>query len=418
MRLRLWSDMAPRTVGAVTAGAETPLPTRIPDRATWWTSVGRVLLALVIGGGLWLVVLVLAFPEGGKEPAGVRPLLMVVVDPIVGILATALLPLRRRLPVATGIVTTLMTLVSTVAVGAQTIVLCSVATRQRWREIVPLTLLTVLVGVTYSRLFPAGESLPLWAEALIGLLLTAVIVAVGYSIGSRRALVRAWVDRAHTALAEQRARVAQARAAERTDIAREMHDVLAHRISLVSMHAGLLAYRQDLPEEERRSAVAAINDNAHAALTDLREVLGVLRDPDSVSDSVAPQADLTMLEDLVESARTAGTEVVLEEDVADRGALPGSISRTAYRVLQEGLTNARKHAPGSLVRLRLHGAAGEGLEVAVTNRRPVAQPDAPVPGAGLGLLGLTERVELAGGELRHGWEDEQHRLVARLPWPA
>ena len=406
-------------MGAVTVGAETQLPERIPDRMTWWTSVGRVLLALLIGGGLWLVVLAVAFPDSGKEPAGVRPLLMVVVDPIVGVLATGLLPLRRRLPVATGVVTTLMTLVSTFAVGAQTIVLCSVATRQRWREIVPLTLLTVLVGVTYTRLFPAGEPLPLWAEALIGLLLTAVIVAVGYSIGSRRALVRAWVDRAHTALAEQRARVAQARAAERTDIAREMHDVLAHRISLVSMHAGLLAYREDLPEEERRSAVAAINDNSHAALRDLREVLGVLRDPDSVSDGVAPQADLTMLADLVEAARAAGTGVALEEDVADLGTLPGSVSRTAYRVLQEGLTNARKHAPGSLVRLTLHGGAGEGLEVGVTNRRSVAQPRTDLPGSGLGLLGLTERVELAGGELRHGWDDdEEHRLVARLPWPS
>ena len=88
-------------------------------------------------------------------------------------------------------------------------------------------------------------------------------------------------------------------------------------------------------------------------------------------------------------------------------------------MLQEGLTNARKHAPGSLVRLGLHGGAGEGLEVAVTNRRSVAQPEAQVPGAGLGLLGLTERVELAGGDLRHGWEgDDEHRLVARLPWPA
>jgi len=404
-------------VGVVTAGAETPLPERIPDRMTWWTSTGRVLLALLIGGGLWLVTIAVAFPDSGKEPAGVRPLLMVVVDPVVGVLATGLLLLRRRLPMTTGVVTTLLTLVSTCAVGAQTVVLCSVATRQRWREIVPLTLLTVAVGVAYTRLFPTGEPLPLWAEALIGLLLTAVIVAVGYSIGSRRALVRAWVDRAHTALAEQRARVAQARAAERTDIAREMHDVLAHRISLVSMHAGLLAYREDLPEEERRSAVAAINDNAHAALTDLREVLGVLRDPDSVSDSVAPQADLTMLEDLIETTRAAGTGVVLDEDVADLDTLPGSISRTAYRVLQEGLTNARKHAPGSLVRLTLHGGAGQGLEVAVTNRRSVAQPDAQVPGAGLGLLGLTERVELAGGELRHGWEgDDEHRLVARLPW--
>ena len=153
--------------------------------------------------------------------------------------ATALLPLRRRWPVLTTALTTIMSAGSTVAAGAQTIAMVSLATRQRWREIGPLVALTVLAGVVSTRVvYPDPEALPLWGEALVNALVIAVVVAVGYSIGSRRALVRSWVDRARAAESEQSARVAQAQTAERARIAREMHDVLAHRISLITMHSG------------------------------------------------------------------------------------------------------------------------------------------------------------------------------------
>ncbi len=387
---------------------------QLPDRTTWWAQAWRVVLALVVGVGLWLASIV--------ENPDISPFVAVwrmIVEPFLGILALSLLLVRRRWPLGVGIVTTLLSAVSTVAVGAQTIVLCSVATRQRWQETAPLAALTVAAGLVNSRLFPIGDPLALWAEALVGALITAMIVAVGYAVGSRRALVRAWVDRARTAEAEQRARVAQARAGERTEIAREMHDVLAHRISLVTMHSGLLSYRQDLPEEERRAAVSAIDENARAALTELREVLGVLRDPSAVEGPLQPHAGLDLLEDLVQQARSAGTPVEVRDDAGEREGLTPSVSRTAYRVVQEGLTNARKHAPGAQVVIALGGGAGRGLEVEVTNPRAVRRSAPSVPGSGLGLLGLTERVELVGGRLEHGWTpDGRHRLAVSLPWPA
>lgn len=391
---------------------------RLPDRLTWWDTTWRVVVALLLGGVLWLITAAMIFPDSGLEPSVAKGLWFVVVDPLLGLLAAGLLLLRRLWPVPVTTATTLLSGASMVAAGAQTVVLVSLATRRRWREILPLAGLTVVASLLATRLvYPEPDPLPLWAEALVTLLVIAVIVAVGYAIGSRRALVASWVERARSAESEQSAHVARAQIAERSRIAREMHDVLAHRISLITMHSGLLSYREDLPEAERREAIAAIDTNARAALTDLREVLGVLRDEDG-SLPLRPQGTLADLAELVDEACAAGTRAALDDGGIDPTAVPETTGRTVYRVVQEGLTNARKHAPGATVAVTLGGRAGGTLRVEVANPRAVGA-HAPAPTSGLGLLGLAERVELAGGELTHGWQpDGTHRLVASLPWPA
>ena len=391
---------------------------REPDRLRWWGQTWRVLAALALGGVFWLITSTLIFPDSGAEPGLAQGFWFVLMDPLLGLAAAGLLLLRRRWPVPITAVTTLMAGVSMVAVGAQSIILVSLATRRRWREILPLAGLTVLLSLVATRVvYPDPQPLPLWVEALVTLLIVAVTVAIGYSIGSRRALVTSWVDRARSAESEQRARVAQAQTAERTRIAREMHDVLAHRISLVIMHSGVLAYRPDLPDDERREAVAAIDSNARAALTDLRQVLGVLRDPEA-SGPLRPQSTLSDLPELVDGATSAGTRVTLDLEGVDPAAVPDSIGRTAYRVVQEGLTNARKHAPGAAVSIVVDGECGGELHVEIRNPRSLAAaPEAPV--SGLGLLGLAERIDLAGGRMDHGWGPEgQYRLAVWLPWPA
>lgn len=388
-----------------------------PDRVTWWDTLWRIGAALTMGFTFWLFTLAVVFPDADDVPDSLRSAWLLLADPLIGLLATGLLPLRRRWPVAIATVSTLLCGVSTVAAGTQTIVLVSLATRQRWREILPMATLTTVVGIFAARVvFPDTQPMPLWVEVLVNALIVAVIVAVGYSIGSRRALVRSWVDRARTSEAEQRARVSQAQTAERARIAREMHDVLAHRISLITMHSGLLSYRQDLPEDERGAAVAAIDTNARAALTDLREVLGVLRD-DEGGAPLRPQSTLAHLPELTDEVRAAGTRVTVAHAGIDLTTVPESTSRTAYRVVQEALTNARKHAPGAAVEVRVEGGAGDGLTVAVSNPRSVQSGRATVPGAGMGLLGLSERVDLAGGDLEHGWSGDVHHLTVRLPWP-
>jgi signal transduction histidine kinase len=158
---------------------------------------------------------------------------------------------------------------------------------------------------------------------------------------------------------------------------------------------------------------------AHEALEDLREVIGVLRTEPSDGEPAQPQPTIADVAGLVEESRSAGTDVSFSDRVI-AGDLPAASGRTVYRIVQEGLTNARKHAPRAAVFVTIDGAAGEGLEVEVLSRRPLAQLGLPeIPGAGAGLIGLAERVGLAGGRLEHGRTAAgDYRLWVSLPWPA
>nr|WP_281379714.1 histidine kinase [Flexivirga oryzae] len=217
----------------------------------------------------------------------------------------------------------------------------------------------------------------------------------------------------------QHLRVEQARVAERARIAREMHDVLAHRISLVAMHSGALSYRTDLSEQELRESMTIIRDNAHAALTELREVLGVLRDPTTVSTVPdAPQPTLADLPALV--ANVESTDGPVELDLPDDlTGLSELVSRNAYRIAQEGLTNRRKHAPGRPISIGISHDASD-LHIVMRNANPPAQAAGDpreLPDSGLGLVGATERAVLVGGELTSGRDRAGDFVVrARLPW--
>ena len=199
-----------------------------------------------------------------------------------------------------------------------------------------------------------------------------------------------------------------------------MHDVLAHRISLLSMHAGALEFRPDAPAAEIARAAGVIRASARQALEDLREVIGVLRDAPGGVPATRPQPTLADLSALVDEVRDAGVRVCQDYRVADLGAAPAVAGRTAYRVVQEGLTNVRKHAPGATASVAVSGGPDDGLTVEIGNPPPVgARLHAPLPSGGTGLVGLSERVTLAGGHLEHGWTpDGRFRLSAWLPWPA
>lgn len=196
-----------------------------------------------------------------------------------------------------------------------------------------------------------------------------------------------------------------------------MHDVLAHRISLLSMHAGALEFRPDAPAEEVARAAGVIRASAHEALEDLREVIEVLRREEAAALPERPQPTLDDLPALLEETRAAGTAVDGRTDLPADAVVPRSLARNAYRVVQEGLTNARKHAAGAPVQVAVDGEPGAGLRVEIRNAAPPAdRPPAP-PGAGTGIVGLRERVELAGGDLTHGpTVDGGFRLRAWMPW--
>src|SRR5690606_35686447 len=186
---------------------------------------------------------------------------------------------------------------------------------------------------------------------------------------------------------EQRQRIEQARLAERAKIAQEMHDVLAHRISLLSMLAGGLAYRTDLSPEEMRATAQLIQENAHQSLTELRAVLGTLRadtaaEGDGEAAVAPPQPTLADLEKLFDEVRAAGQKLEVHDRVSDREALPTQTGRHAYRIVQEAVTNARKDAPGSRVTAELDGRPREGLRIPVVD--PVLPRTPGRPGARLG----------------------------------
>jgi signal transduction histidine kinase len=339
-----------------------------------------------------------------------------------GVVTITCLWWRRRFPVALAILGAVVGTYSLSSGGAGVILLFSAAVHRDPRWVVLVAVVQSAGAFAYAAVWPDPDIPYLWLVVLIHALLGATL-AWGMLVRSRRHLVDSLRDRAARAESEQGLRVAQARDHERARIAREMHDVVAHRISIVSLHAGALEFRPDASPEEVARAAGIIRTSAHEALEDLRQVIGVLRDGDSAGVAgpapaeVRPQPGLRDLPALLRESRDAGMRI--DEQLALSGDEPaGTTGRTAYRVVQEGLTNARKHAWGATVRVRCAGSPDDGLTVEIATPAAVgAGPGAPIPGTGTGLVGLRERVELADGRLEATpTADGGFLLRARLPW--
>jgi signal transduction histidine kinase len=325
-----------------------------------------------------------------------------------------LLLLRWRFPFTVSMIVVIASTASALATGATLLALCSIGTRRRPLEIAVVAVAYVVAVQFTAEIYPIPSSPgAVWLQVVIPVLIAGIAVAIGMAVGARRVEVRSLRERAESAEREQSARAAQARALERNRIAREMHDVLAHRISLVAMQAGVLDHRDDLTAEENRELVRGIADGSHQALEELRDVLGVLRAEPGRPEP--PQPSLDRIPELVADARASGVDVTLTNTVADKPS--DVIGRTCYRIVQEGLTNAAKHAPGAQVDVVLDGAPGDELHVSVHNSAATTTTTRP-PSSGFGLLGLTERVTLAGGRLdHHPAPGNGYTLTAQLPWP-
>lgn len=432
----------------MSASAAAPIYTR-----RIWSQVWRMLVG-ALGGlltfiGVYAMQIPIPDATASIQEDGVFGLRL-VLDICVAFVAFALYPLRHRVPLLVTSLIVLVSMISTLSAGIVILAVVSIATRRRPLEIAITSVLFITSGLVGNSLYPVDDAIPLWQLAVVAVVSTTVLALIGLYIGGRRQLIASLRRQAELTQSEQTAREQTAKADERNRIAREMHDSLAHRLSLVALHASALSHRTDLTVEQIATTAEVVRENAHLALTELREVLGVVRDhgavretaagrgPDrdsasfadvaqvAVDANVRPQPTLAQLDDLVQSAISAGNpvQVTVSPDVTDRiDMLPDATGRHLYRVAQETLTNARKHATGQPVTLQLNGRLGHRLTLTIANAL-VRHPDrssntsASAVDSGFGLVGLAERLRLAGGQLEVIPNDRGRFVVrAQLPWP-
>ncbi|MFJ8165177.1 sensor histidine kinase [Streptomyces sp. NPDC096136] len=364
-------------------------PLRGPARA-----VAETAWVLLAGLGVWVAV-----AHAGMLP---RPYLQL---PALA-LGAALFPLRRRFPAAVLLVLAALTGLA-VCVGpataatAYTVARRTARARRRARLLAAAAALLVVCATVAAPWLGPG---PLPYGPALGLVLTptAVLVPglVGTSYGQQRRLVRALRERGDAAERARRFADSEARIHERSRIAAEMHDLVGHRLSLISLHAGGLELALERSDPELREEAVLVRRTTRDAMRELRQALGVLgplgRDtgPEALTDATGTRADI---EALVAESRDGGVAVRLDWTGPDLDTRPAGVRRAVHRVVREALTNVHRYASAAHVAVTVaHGE--ESVRVTVRNGAP---PTVPAPAGGLGtgrgLTGLRERVELLGG---------------------
>lgn len=324
-----------------------------------------------------------------------------------------LLPLRHVLPATAMIVGAAIPFIG----PAVMVVLSYTAGRriESWVKAVVCTTITFVVVV----LVWDWDARPIDIEPVYGVLILVTIFGVGVALpflvgrylAQREALVQAVQDREARMQAEHKMLSRQVRLRERSRIAQDMHDSLGHRLSLISVHAGALAMDPSLGEKQRE-AIGVLRSAALTGMEELRAIIGVLRAEDGPDDDPATRT-VESIDSLVGDARKAGVLVSLVRG-GQAHPLPSRVSHAAYRVAQEGLTNASKHAPGAAVQVTVKYEP-DALVVEVRNNPSRSGSSGGEPG--VGLIGLSERVRVAGGILHVGaLPSGGFRIAAVLPY--
>ena len=274
------------------------------------------------------------------------------------------------------------------------------------------------VSVIAAAAIFAGTVYVLWRFGFLGIVVNGSVVTAAWVLGrsarTRHALIEALEDRARSLERAHREEALRIAADERARIARELHDVVAHSLGVIVVQAGAGRRVASTEPEEAREALATIEKTGREALREMRRLLGVLRS--EANPGREPQPGLAHVDGLVERFREAGLEVDAHLEGLPSPLVPASVDLSAYRILQEALTNSLKHAPGSRISLQVRVLERE-LSLEVTDDGNGAAPGLAAGVGGLGVTGMRERVAMFGGELSagplpgRGW-----RVAARLPF--
>nr|WP_128434038.1 histidine kinase [Streptomyces cyaneus] len=271
-------------------------------------------------------------------------------------------------------------------------VLTVVAIRTRPRTAGYMWVVTAAYGFVAAVLFGPGYY---YGDDTAPMLVFSALILLVVAVWHTRKEARQEVTAQQTVTAHERSR--RTLLEERTNIARELHDVVAHHMSVVAIQAEAAPYRVENPPPELERAFATIRENAVAALTELRRVLGVVRAEDYEAPD-APQPTLADLDALLANVRDTGLDVAKTVTGAVR-ALPQGVELSAYRIVQEALSNSLRHAPGASARVEIGYVLG-GLGLRIINGPPPAPALVkPSPGAGHGITGMRERVTMLNGEM-------------------
>ncbi|MFJ6618661.1 sensor histidine kinase [Kitasatospora sp. NPDC091335] len=399
---------------AIARAWDTAVRTALPGPWRPRRVVGEAVLALVMGG--FAALLELITRSGLAVPFGLAVMVLFV--------------LRKGLPAPVLLVTAAL---AGWAAGPMPLLVCAGWTAgARIRRVWSLVGAFVVGWVLFTMTGVLKEAASLSPKLVLGLslgffLLVAVLPGLyGRYRAQRRALLDALRERNEQLVRERVMVVHQARLRERHRIAQDMHDSLGHQLALISVHSGALEVDRTLTDRQRE-AVGVLRQAAVAAMRELREVVGVLHDESTavppatgVAAGVSGRGGVDGVEGLVESSRAAGAEIGLRRE-GERRPLPAAVDHAAYRIVQEALTNAHKHAPGASIGVALRYEP-DALVVEVTNGRAPelvgarTGAGAAVSG-GQGLTGLRERARLVGGMVHAGPTPAQgFRLAAVLPY--
>jgi len=378
------------------------------DRARCGLQAHPLALDATLAAGVLVCMLAGSFVEPNGDRAvswGIR-----TPDPLSLLLMTLgaiALIFRRRQPVSVLAATSALALVECLTADDQrapvvmsaVIALFTVAATTDRSTTLRLGILTVTILTGAAML--AGP-LPWYAQENLAVLAwTGIGATAGDAVRSRRAVVQAIRDRAEKA---ERTREEEARrrvAEERLRIARDLHDVVAHHIALVNVQAGVAAHVMDKRPDQAKEALAHVREASRSALNELRATVGLLRQSGDPEAPTEPAPGLGRLDELADTFRNAGLKVEVAR--ADQGTtLPAAVDLAAYRVIQEALTNVRKHAgPDAKAEVSVV-RVGPNVEVTVLDNGTPSDEPPGESGGGHGLLGMRERVSALRGTLTTG----------------